>query len=91
MNYKIAVHTKLIPTNIHIHYYLFSATYDGTKKIAILKFYDVELQKIILWEDNTNHKPYCYSKLDLKDLEYLQEREDVIKIEKSTKNRSTIR
>jgi len=64
---------------------LVSATYDGTKKIAILKFYDVELQKIILWEDNTNHKPYCYSKLDLKDLEYLQEREDVIKIEKVQK------
>jgi len=64
---------------------LVSATYDGKKRIAVLKFYDVGLQKIILWEDNTNHKPYCYSKLELSDLEFLQERDDVIKIEKVPK------
>ena len=64
---------------------LVSATYDGKKKTAILKFYDVKIQKIILWEDKTNHKPYCYSKLDLSDLDFLKDRDDLIKIEKVQK------
>ncbi|MCY3854086.1 MAG: DNA-directed DNA polymerase I [Thaumarchaeota archaeon] len=64
---------------------LVSATYDGKKKTAILKFYDVKIQKIILWEDRTNHKPYCYSKLDLSNLDFLKDRDDLIKIEKVQK------
>ena len=42
---------------------LVSATYDATSKSALLKFYEPKEQKIILWKDNTGHKPYCYSTL----------------------------
>jgi len=61
---------------------LVSATYDGTSKSAVLKFYDPESQKLILWLDEIGHKPYCYSKLELDELDFLQEREDILKIEK---------
>ena len=61
---------------------LVSATYDGTSRCAVLKFYDPESQKLILWLDETGHKPYCYSKLELDELDFLQEREDILKIEK---------
>jgi len=61
---------------------LVSATYDSTSRSAVLKFYDPESQKLILWLDETGHKPYCYSKLELDELDFLQEREDILKIEK---------
>ena len=60
---------------------LVSATYNNQKKVAVLKFYESKSQKIILWEDETDHKPYCYSKLNPEELEFLNERSDVIKIE----------
>jgi len=60
---------------------LVSATYNNRKKVAVLKFYEPKSQKIILWEDETNHKPYCYSKLSPEELDFLNERQDVIKIE----------
>ena len=60
---------------------LVSATYDNQKKAAVLKFYEPKSQEIKLWTDDTNHKPYCYSKLNPEELEFLNERADVIKIE----------
>ena len=42
---------------------LVSATYDGEKRKAVLKFYDSKRERVWLWEDNTNHRPYCYTKL----------------------------
>ena len=60
---------------------LVSAIYDNKKKSATLKFYDPTSQKIILWDDNTNHKPYCYSKLSPEELSMLDEREDVVSVE----------
>ena len=62
---------------------LVSATYDSQKKSAVLKFYEPESKKILLWTDNTGHKPYCYSKLDPEDLKFLSERKDVIRLEKT--------
>ncbi len=59
---------------------LVSATYDNQKKAAVLKFYEPKSQEIKLWTDDTNHKPYCYSKLNPEELEFLNERADVIKI-----------
>jgi len=61
---------------------LVSATYDSTSRSAVLKFYDPKSQKLILWLDEIGHKPYCYSKLDLDELDFLKVREDVLKIEK---------
>ena len=60
---------------------LVSATYDNQKKAAVLKFYEPKSQKIILWADETGHKPYCYSKLNPDELDFLKERNDILKIE----------
>ncbi|MDC4213839.1 MAG: DNA mismatch repair protein MutH, partial [Candidatus Nitrosopumilus limneticus] len=60
---------------------LVSATYDGPNKLAVLKFYEPTEQKLFLWKDETEHKPYCFSKLSPDELDFLQERDDVIKIE----------
>jgi len=60
---------------------LVSATYDNQKKAAVLKFYEPKSQKIILWVDETGHKPYCYSKLNPDELDFLKERKDILKIE----------
>ena len=58
---------------------LISATYKNQK--AILKFYDPKTEKIILWEDRTGHKPYCYTKLAPEDIpNEISERDDVIEI-----------
>ena len=42
---------------------LVSATYDGKAKTAVLKFYEPESKNIILWNDTTGHRPYCYTDL----------------------------
>jgi DNA polymerase I len=60
---------------------LVSATYDNQKMAAVLKFYNPESEKIILWADEINHKPYCYSKLNPEELGFLTSRKDIIKIE----------
>lgn len=60
---------------------LVSATYDGQRQTAILKFYNPDSEKIILWADEIGHKPYCYSKLNPEELSFLLERSDVIRIE----------
>ncbi len=64
---------------------LVSATYDGQKKVAVLKFYEPVSQKVLLWSDNTGHKPYCYSRLMPEEISFLSERKDVIKLEKTQK------
>lgn len=60
---------------------LVSATYDNQKQAAVLKFYNPESQKLILWADEIGHKPYCYSKLNPEELGFLSSRKDIIKIE----------
>jgi DNA polymerase I len=59
---------------------LVSATYDNITRAAVLKFYEPESQKLILWHDETGHKPYCYSRLAPDELDFLQERDDVLEI-----------
>ncbi|MGD8300652.1 MAG: DNA-directed DNA polymerase I, partial [Nitrosopumilaceae archaeon] len=61
---------------------LVSATYDSVSRSAMLKFYDPKSEKLILWLDEIDHKPYCYSKLELDELDFLQERDDILKIER---------
>ncbi len=50
---------------------LVSATYDGERRVAVLKFYDPDEDRIYLWSDRSGHKPYCYSKQEEVDLRYL--------------------
>ncbi len=59
---------------------LVSATYDNNSKSAVLKFYEPKSQKLFLWKDETGHKPYCYSRLAPDELEFLQERDDILEI-----------
>ena len=68
---------------------LISATYDNQKKAAVLKFYEPQSQNIILWTDETGHKPYCYSKLNPDELDFLKEREDILNL-KNTNNTSIL-
>ena len=70
-----------IPTSL-----LVSATYDNQKNAAVLKFYEPKSQKLFLWTDETKHKPYCYSKLDPEELDFLSDRDDVLKIETHKKH-----
>ncbi len=60
---------------------LVSATYNNQTKTANLKFYEPKSQKLVIWTDETGHKPYCYSRLEPEDLDFLNERDDVLKIE----------
>ena len=64
---------------------LVSATYDNISKSVVLKFYEPESKKLILWHDETNHKPYCYSRLEPDELDFLQERNDVLEIKQIKK------
>ena len=59
---------------------LVSATYDNISKSAVLKFYEPKSEKLFLWKDEINHKPYCYSRLAPEELDFLQERDDILEI-----------
>jgi DNA polymerase I len=69
---------------------LVSATYDNITRTAVLKFYEPISQKLILWNDETGHKPYCYSRLAPDELDFLQERDDILEI-KSVKRHDLIK
>ncbi|HMD79087.1 MAG TPA: DNA-directed DNA polymerase I, partial [Nitrososphaerales archaeon] len=59
---------------------LVSATYDGDSRLAILKFYDQKAGRNWLWKDNTGHRPYCYTRLSMDELQDIKNRKDVIEI-----------
>ena len=59
---------------------LVSATYDNISKSAVLKFYEPEEKKLYLWKDEIGHKPYCYSRLTPDELNFLDDRDDVLEI-----------
>ena len=59
---------------------LVSATYDSNSKSAVLKFYEPKSQELFLWKDEIGHKPYCYSRLSPDELDFLQERDDILEI-----------
>ena len=46
---------------------LLSAIYSGEDQKVFLKFYDPELKLIYFWKDRTNHKQYCYTKIEYKE------------------------
>lgn len=43
---------------------LLSAVYSGEEKKVYLKFYDPKDNVIYHWRDRTDHKPYCYTKME---------------------------
>jgi DNA polymerase I len=64
---------------------LASATYDGEKGVAVLKFYEPKSKRIYLWYDNTGHKPYCYTKALAENLKDIESRPDIIEVKKVNK------
>jgi len=64
---------------------LVSATYDNISKSVVLKFYEPKSKELILWHDETGHKPYCYSRLSPDELDFLQERTEVLEIKQIKK------
>ncbi len=65
---------------------LVSATYDGDRRVALLKFYEPKEDRIYIWADKSGHKPYCYSKQEEADLRYLlRERSNLERIETVSK------
>ena len=56
---------------------LLSAIYQGDEQSVYLKFYDSQENIIYFWRDRTNHKPYCYTKM-----QYATTVEKIIKSEK---------
>jgi DNA polymerase, archaea type len=46
---------------------LLSSTYVGDEQTVYLLFYDSKENRIVAWRDRTNHKPYCYTKMEYKD------------------------
>ncbi len=59
---------------------LASASYDGDKRLALLKFYDQKVGRFWVWEDNTGHRPYCFTRLSMDELGLIRARKDVIEI-----------
>jgi len=49
--------------------YLISIGYDGSLKKCFLRLYDPSSHKIHFWYDDTGHKPYCFSKQSLPELQ----------------------
>jgi DNA polymerase I len=46
---------------------LLSAVYSGEEKKVYLKFYDTQQDVVYHWRDRTDHKPYCYTKIQFAD------------------------
>ncbi|MGQ9542619.1 MAG: DNA-directed DNA polymerase I [Candidatus Bathyarchaeia archaeon] len=49
--------------------YLVASCYDGERRSAYLKLYDVETHQVMKWFDDSGHKPYCLSNLSVNELE----------------------
>lgn len=59
---------------------LIGAGYDGERRLAVLKFYDVKGNVIRFYFDKSGHKPYCYSKQPPEELQSIKQRPDVEEI-----------
>jgi len=65
---------------------LLSAIYSGDEQKVYLKFYDVEDNAIYFWRDRTNHKPYCYTKMQYSGtVEKIIEKEKKYTLERTNK------
>src|SRR5918998_2853098 len=63
---------------------LLSAIYLGDEQKVYLKFYDSTSDRMYFWRDRTNHKPYCYTKTQYKNIA-----EKIVQIEKKYSLEST--
>ncbi len=49
--------------------YLVSIGYDGNSRKCFLRLYEPKSHKIYFWFDDSGHKPYCYSKQSIQELQ----------------------
>src|SRR5215216_3906034 len=56
---------KELPENVPA--LLLSAVYSGDEQKVYLKFYNEKDQTILFWRDRTNHRPYCFTKMNYRD------------------------
>jgi DNA polymerase I len=56
---------KELPENVPA--LLLSAVYSGDEQKVYLKFYNEKDQTILFWRDRTNHRPYCFTKINYRD------------------------
>src|SRR5215216_3483409 len=56
---------KELPENVPA--LLLSAVYSGEEQKVYLKFYNEKDQTILFWRDRTNHRPYCFTKMNYRD------------------------
>jgi DNA polymerase I len=56
---------KELPENVPA--LLLSAVYSGEERTVYLKFYNEKDQTIFFWRDRTNHRPYCFTKMNYRD------------------------
>jgi len=52
--------------------YLVSIGYDGGLRKCFLRFYDPSSHRIHFWFDDSEHKPYCYSKQSIQELQKIE-------------------
>src|SRR5438067_13388418 len=65
---------------------LLAAIYSGDEQKIYLKFYDMKDNTIYFWRDRTNHKPYCYTKMQYRSMvEKIVEREKKYALEQTIK------
>src|SRR5918911_2185881 len=65
---------------------LLSTIYSGDEQTVYLKFYDINDKTIYFWRDRTNHKPYCYTKMQYRStVEKIVEREKKYVLEQTIK------
>ncbi len=49
--------------------YFVSIGYDGSLRKCFLRLYEPQSHRIFFWYDDTGHKPYCFSKQSVEDLQ----------------------
>jgi DNA polymerase I len=65
---------------------LLAAIYSGDEQKIYLKFYDMKDNTIYFWRDRTNHKPYCYTKMQHSDaIKKIAEKEKKYTLEQTHK------
>ena len=65
---------------------LLSAIYSGDEQKVYLKLYDFKDNTIYFWRDRTNHKPYCYTKMQYSGIvEKIVEREKKYILKRTSK------
>ncbi|HXV45589.1 MAG TPA: DNA-directed DNA polymerase I [Nitrososphaera sp.] len=65
---------------------LLSAVYSGEERKVYLKFYDPQDSVIYHWRDRTDHRPYCYTKIEFADqAEQVAQKETKFTLERTKK------